>query len=316
MTDNRAAVALRTAVEKDVVFGHALPGTGRELKGNLYTPHPEAPTFQGLPDGRRAGLVLVHGGGWVTGDRMQLDHVAKMLGRAGYVCFCAEYRLGAEAKWPAMLHDCKAAVRWMRSNAARLGVSPDHIGVLGNSAGGHLSLMLGGVDEQSYPELEGGGGHPEVSSKVAACCAVYPVTTVASELIRSLITNVVMPRDATGRDLRLFCPVSHASPSFPPTCLIHGNSDEFVPVSCSFDMYEALHSKGAHVELHINALAPHGFDMDPPLGRQTIDIERVFFDRIFRAERQLFPIDPLKRPGSARMPTDALGSIAPGRSKI
>src|SRR6202795_2304937 len=124
----------RVTVEYDVVFGR---GGDRDLKCNVYMP-PQAGTA-------RPAVLLVHGGGWARGDRSQLHGYGILLGRIGYVCVAAEYRLAREAKWPAQIHDVKAALRWMRANAARLGVDPNKISVSGNSAGGHLSLMLAGT---------------------------------------------------------------------------------------------------------------------------------------------------------------------------
>ena len=142
----------------------------RELLCDVFTPPDSAPAFPNLPDGLRVGVLVIHGGGWMTGEKEQLEGYAISLGRKGYVCVTNSYRLASEpaarpeqqenpasmtnqgeagghfaaeeGKWPAMIHDCKAAVRWMRANCGELGISPDHIAVTGNSAGGHLSLMV------------------------------------------------------------------------------------------------------------------------------------------------------------------------------
>jgi acetyl esterase/lipase len=119
-------------------------------------------------------VLLVHGGAWINGDRNQLHGYGILLGRIGYVCVATEYRLAAEAKWPAQIHDVKAALRWMRANADTLGIDPAKIAVSGNSAGGHLSLMLAAT--QNIPEFEGKSGTPGVPTDVAACIAFYAPT--------------------------------------------------------------------------------------------------------------------------------------------
>jgi acetyl esterase/lipase len=108
-----AAETGRVTVEHDVVFG---TGGGRDLKCNVYVP-PQ-------PGAGRPAVLLVHGGGWVQGDRSQLHGYGILLGRLGYLCVATEYRLAGEAKWPAQLHDVKAALRWMRANAHQLGIDP------------------------------------------------------------------------------------------------------------------------------------------------------------------------------------------------
>ena len=142
------------------VFG---TGGGRDLRCNVYWP-PQAGTA-------RPAVLLVHGGGWVNGDRTQLHGYGILLGRIGYVCVATEYRLAGEAKWPAQIHDVKAALRWMRANAGRLGIDPNKIAVSGNSAGAHLSLMVAGT--ANMPEFEGEGGNAGVGTEVAACIAFY-----------------------------------------------------------------------------------------------------------------------------------------------
>ncbi len=96
--------ARRVTIEEDVVFG---TGGGRDLKCDVYTP-PGGPASA-------PAVLLVHGGGWRNGDRTQLRGYGILLGREGYLCVASEYRLSGEAKWPAQIHDVKAALRRMRA---------------------------------------------------------------------------------------------------------------------------------------------------------------------------------------------------------
>ncbi len=157
----------RVEVEPGVVFG---TGGGRELKCDIY--HPPAAVKNGL------GVLLVHGGGWVQGDRSELRGYGILLGRKGYTCVASEYRLVTESPWPACLHDVKTAIRWMRANAERLGIDPAKIVIEGNSAGAHLVLMAAGTP--GVPEFEGEGGNAGVSTSVAAVIAFYPPTGLGS----------------------------------------------------------------------------------------------------------------------------------------
>jgi len=304
------AAALRSKIDRDIAFGTA-GKDGRELLCNIYHPPPEAPGFPSLKSGRRVGVLIIHGGAWMMGDRMQLDFFAKLLGREGYVCVCNEYRLAEEARWPAMIHDCKAAVRWMRANANRLNIDPDCICAQGNSAGGHLALLLAGSDSGVYPELEGDGGNSGISSAVAACLPVYPPTIMSRPLTAEGMKDMSwFDPAATDRDFALFSPMTYARPTFPPCCFLHGNGDDLVSTADVIKMYQELHSRGAHAELHLFAYAPHAFDADPHLGREVVRLMKVFLDRIFRPESCKYSID--RRKSAGLVPMDELALHASG----
>jgi acetyl esterase/lipase len=259
----------RVTFENDVVFGR---GGGRDLKLDIYRP-PEGAS-------NRCGVLLVHGGGWSGGDRTQLRGFGILLGRVGYTCVASEYRLSGEAKWPAQIHDVKAALRWMRANAADLGIDPSKIAVSGNSAGAHLSLVLAGTANK--PEFEGDGGHPGVSTEVAAAVGIYPPTALMRRREGQGPTNAVgalMGSDATEEDYAGANPLTYARGDFPPTMLVHGNKDQTVPVGDSFKMYEKLAEAGAGVELHVFNGQPHAFDAAPDYGREVAALIDLFLRR-------------------------------------
>lgn len=262
------ASAGRVTVENDVVFG---TGGGRDLKCNVYMPPQPGPN--------RPGVLLVHGGGWMSGDRSQLHGYGILLGRIGYVCVAPEYRLAGESKWPAQIHDAKAALRWMRANSQRLGIDPNKIAVSGNSAGAHLSLMLAGTP--NVAEFEGNGGNAGIPTDVAACVAYYaPTQLYSNEDPRSAeFFGFLFGKGYAADVARKASPIDHVSAAFPPTLLITGNNDETVPDVASFKMYRALLDAGAKCELHVYAEAPHAFDATPEFGRQTAAISALFLDR-------------------------------------
>ena len=120
---------------------------------------------------------------------------------------------------------------------------------------------------------------------------------VARGLSKHFVENIMEPT-ATDRDISTASPLTHAGANFPPTCLIHGNADQVVPPQESFKMYEELHSRGAHAELHMLAQAPHGgFLVDPLIAPITLQAMRTFFDRIFKAPSGSLDIDPAARVG-------------------
>lgn len=117
-------------------------------------------------DDERPCIVVVHGGGWLNGYKSKFRALTLALAARGYVTAAIEYRLGYEAKFPAGIQDCNAAVRFLRANAAKYGIDPQRIGAVGGSAGGHLvGLMATGWKEQA---LQGNGGHADQSSRLKA----------------------------------------------------------------------------------------------------------------------------------------------------
>ncbi len=115
----------------DVVYGH---GGERDLHADLFLPND---TEEPVP-----AIVYIHGGGWRNGTKAGHDRLAALLAGRGIAGICIEYRLSGEAIFPAAVHDCKCAVRWVRANARELNIDPAKIAAAGGSAGGHLTGML------------------------------------------------------------------------------------------------------------------------------------------------------------------------------
>ena len=260
----------RVAIEEGVIVGN---GGGRPLKCDVYTP--PAGTANG------ASVLLIHGGTWVSGDRTQLRGYGIFLGRVGYTCVACEYRLAGDAKWPAQLDDVRTAFHWMHANADELDIDPNNIAVSGNSAGGHLSLMLAAT--------AGLSGDP----RVAACIAVYPPTDLTLRApVNERLASALAERGSDfvdpsayllgGSDPQLRAqasPIHYPASSFPPTLLIHGNADEVVHVENSLRMYRALVDAGTKAELHIFEGAAHAFDREPAFGRQCVSLMALFLSR-------------------------------------
>jgi acetyl esterase/lipase len=254
-------------IRDDVVFGS---GGGRDLKCDVFLP----------PDDRtdRTGILLIHGGAWQQGDKAQLRGYGIQLARYGFICVCSEYRLSGEAAWPAQIHDCKAALRWMRSNAESLGMDAGRIAVSGNSAGAHLSLMVGASPNDA--EFEGDGGSPGVDTSVGTVIAIYPPTRLrTSGQPEGAIDRLFGSSDVDTETQDRASPITWLRQDFPPTMLIHGNGDKVVPVAETLNMYQGLSEVGAKVEMHVYEGAPHAFDSAPEFGRQLADIIALFVDR-------------------------------------
>lgn len=117
-------------------------------------------------EGAKPAIVVVHGGGWLKGDKTKFRALAIELAKRGYVTAAIEYRLGGEAHFPAGIHDCNAAVRFLRAHSKELQIDPKRIGAVGGSAGGHLvGLMATGWHNK---QLQGDGGWADRTSKLQA----------------------------------------------------------------------------------------------------------------------------------------------------
>jgi acetyl esterase/lipase len=270
-------------VEKDVVFGK---GGDIDLLLDVYRP-PEGVTS------KRLAIVHFFGGGFFVGNKNAgyIINDAKALGNRGYTSISANYRLQSQAKWPAQMHDVKAAIRWTRANAAKLGIDADKIVVAGYSAGGMLSLLAAGTNGKA--EFEGAGGTPGVSSDVNASIGVYPLAS--AENAKGLFPD----GQATPEAIKAASPTSYISKSFAPTIFIHGTADVTVPLASSLDFFNKLHGLGVPTALTAIQGAAHAFDVAAldavETMAQSIDL---FLDRLLVNPKPYPAFGP--PPGGAR----------------
>ncbi len=269
-------VELPPQVLRDIEYARV---DGKSLRLDLYLPQRKW--------GERLPVVVwIHGGGWRAGSK-ENTRAPEVLGE-GYAVASINYRLSWEATFPAQIHDCKAAIRWLRAHAAAYGLDPDRIGVWGSSAGGHLAALLGTSGDVA--ELEGTvGGNLEYSSRVQAVCDFFGPTDFLAVLEGAwssargptapealLLGGPVAERVELAR---LASPVAHVSADDPPFLIVHGERDPVVPVDQSLRLYRALQQVGVEVTLHIVRGAGHGF-RDPTVDQMV----RAFFDRHLRAK--------------------------------
>jgi acetyl esterase/lipase len=221
-----------------------------------------------VPDGPGPHPVILylHSGAWITGDRF--GGAAIRQATRGYAVASIDYRLAPDHIWPSQIEDCKAAIRWLRANAARFNLDPNRIGVFGASAGGHLAAILGtsgGVDA-----LEGvAHGNAQFSSRVKAVVDFYGPT----DLLRLQEQKLpCIPLDANSPNmppsLLMGCaiqqcrektatanPITYVTPDDPPFLIVHGMHDCLVPWKQSVILQEALEQAGVQSQL---VLIPHG----------------------------------------------------------
>lgn len=268
--------------QTSVLYGHA---DGVDLRLDIARP---------TGDGPFPAIVFIHGGGWYLGGRQTYSSQIEEAARRGFVGVTISYRMmsfdekqkettTATTRFPAQVHDVKAAVRWLRANAETFHIDPQRIGATGRSAGGHLSLMLGLTDESAG--LEGDGGHPDRSSRVQAVVNVcgpthlpgcYEASSVA--WIFRLFTGGT-PEEAAETHAAA-SPVTYVSQDDPPVLSIHGTEDRLVPIAQARLLDERINAAGASHTLVEFDSQGHGFDA--PHRQRELDLMWDFFSEHLR----------------------------------
>jgi pectinesterase len=174
-------------------------------------------------------VLVITGGGWVNGDRKRLGHIARWLSGHGFVTAACDYKLAkpGEPSFPRNIEDCKAAIRYLRGNAARYGIDPAHIGVVGGSAGAHLAALLG--TSAGVKELEGDGGHGIESSAVQAVAALAGPLNLESEKHKESKQPLVLVGKTYAEAPELFAqasPLHFLKAGAPPFLIMKGSRDQ------------------------------------------------------------------------------------------
>ena len=164
----------------------------------------------------------------MVNDRKESAHVASGLAERGVAAASIEYRTADESAFPGAVQDVKAAIRWMRANAKLYRISPDMIGTLGGSSGAHMALLAGISNDH---DLEGNGGHNNISSRVQAVVAM----ATPADLLRldaggrSVVARFLHASPAQNPKLwARASPVNNIRAGGPSILLIHGTADENV----------------------------------------------------------------------------------------
>lgn len=228
----------------------------REMQLDLWKPKTAS---QPLP-----AIICIHGGGWYKGERSNMANLAQALAAKGFVAATISYRLSGEAKFPAAIQDCKAAVRFLRANASKFGINAKAIGVTGLSAGGHLAALLttsGGVKE-----LEGEGGHADQSSAVQAGIAMGAQSDFESARIGELSSKPDDPfyrtflgdsQSKVPQTYALASPRHHLDQADPPLLFMTGELDD--PSTHANDARADLAKLTIPTGLEVIPQAPHAF---------------------------------------------------------
>ncbi|MEU6117288.1 alpha/beta hydrolase [Streptomyces sp. NPDC047117] len=261
-------------VTKDLAYAPAEPAGTQGHLLDLYVPR----------TGRPAPLVVfTHGSGWLADNgRDGADRVAARLNPHGYAVAGVAVRASSQARFPAQLHDIKAAIRWLRAHAAEYHLDPDRIAVMGESSGGWVTTMAAVTGD--VPELEGDVGMTGPSSAVQAAVPFYAPSDLL-QMDAHMLDGCAPFNEAFGltachadpkspESLLLGCPLPECAPEkaaaanplsyvsdrrpVPPFLILHGRQDTFVPYHQSRLLYDALAAAGAEARFLTFPHAAHG----------------------------------------------------------
>lgn len=250
-----------------------------------------------------AVAVYIHGGAWQGGDkRGGFGTVVPLVETGEYAGVSVGYRLTGEAIWPAQIHDCKAAIRWLKGNAKKYNLDPERIGVTGTSAGGHLVAMLGTAGEVAA--LEGTlGEHTSVNSRVACVVDQYGPTDLLemggshnnpNSPESKLIGGAVQENKEATRNAS---PATYVTKDDSPFMLIHGTNDQVVPYHQSELLAAALKKVGVEALLVPVTGGGHGNFGTPEVATRL----KQFFDKHLLGRDVSISVEPIQ-PGAVRRP--------------
>lgn len=228
-------------------------------------------------DDLKPALIYFPGGGFTSADHEKYIEMRMALAKAGFVVAAAQYRVIPD-KFPALVEDGKAAVRYLRAHAKTYGIDPDRIGVFGDSAGGYMAQMLGTTNGEKAFDV---GDFLDTSSDVQAAATLYGISDLLSigegfpreieqvhqspAVTEALLVNGVAFRDFPGAPIssdpekaRYASPLGHVDGNEPPFLIMHGSADTLVSPMQSKHLYEALRKQGEKATYVLLKGSEHG----------------------------------------------------------
>jgi acetyl esterase/lipase len=292
----RAHARRKVEILRNITYRHI---DGQRLQLDVYRPR-NRPAGDASP--QLQSLIYIHGGAWIVGTRRQSPFLLMELAAAGYVVFAIQYRKAPRFPMPACIHDCKAAVAWVREHAPEYGGTPEAI-ALGGSAGGHLAAML--ATSPNEPALQ--PGFESADTRMRGAVILYGIADLVGlfddhphPIAHYLLQDLVFKRrfrddPAAFHAAQPITYLTKLGANTPPMLLIHGESDTLIPIEEAHRFHDRLVQAGApRVHLCEMPHAVHAFELAPT----------VLSQRAGRVIRQF--LDSLKE---ARA-TDAAGSTA------
>jgi len=265
--------------KKDIIYCQL---NSRPLKLDAFVPKEK--TF-----GKRIAIVIIHGGGWRSGNRSQHYALASALSQRGYVCFTPEYRLSTEALFPAAVYDIKACIRWVREHAGDYQLDSTRIVALGFSAGGELAAFMGTT--ANHPQFEGSNANAGHSSRVNAVVDidgtlsfVHPESGEGDDSKHTSAATYWFgyPKAVLPSLWKAASPLTYAGADSPPTLFL--NSSVARMHAGRKDYIDSLSQYNIYTEVQEFENSPHSFCLFNPWFEPTVAYIDVFLKKVFPNE--------------------------------
>jgi pectinesterase len=234
-------------------------------------------------------VLLIHGGGWRSGDRSQHIPLAQQIAAQGYVTVTVEYRLSTEALYPASVYDVKAALRWMRANAQKYGTDTTKIAVLGFSSGGQMAALTGTTNGEK--KFEGGSCFTSHSSNVQAIididgilAFIHPESAEGDDRKSTSAATYWFGASKTQKPelWQEASALNHVSSTTPPVLFINSSLPRFH--AGRDDLIKKLDSLHIYSEVHTLPDTPHPFLLFNPWFEPTVNFIVKFLNKVFKNE--------------------------------
>ena len=256
---------------------------------------------------KRTAVIIVHGGGWRTGNRTLHYPLAQRLVALGYVCFTPEYRLSTEALYPAGVYDIKSAIRWVRKNAVKYNIDENKIVIAGHSAGGELAAMMGATND--IKEFEGDGCNKNISSRVNAVidmdglvAFIHSESGEGDDSKRtSAATNWFGYSKIENPELwKQGSPLTHVGSHAAPTLFInsnvarmHAGRDDYIKILDEYNIYTEIKAFNA----------PHSFVLFEPWFTPVLYATHSFLKKVFATQTPISKVVTVAQDGSGNYNT-------------
>lgn len=226
-------------------------------------------------------VIMIHGGGWRSGNKSQMNPLAQEIASHGYSCFTIEYRLSLEAKYPYGVYDVKNAIRFIKDNAGKFNVDPDKIAVLGCSSGGQMAALIGTTNGDSA--FDDPSNKSKSSSKVNAIINVDGILAFRhpesseGEMASFWLGGSYEQKTENWKNAAA---LSHTNKKTPPVLFINSSIDRFH--AGRDDMIKILNQYKIYNEVHTIENSPHSFWFFQPWFSQTADFTINFLKKTFK----------------------------------
>jgi len=229
----------------------------------------------------KPAVILIHGGGWKSGNKSLMEPLAQHIVNQGYACFTVEYRLSLEAKYPAGIFDVKSAIQFVKSNAERFYVDAKKVAILGCSAGGQMAALIGTTNNNKAFE-EPKNCYDETSTVQAIIDVDGILAFKHPQSEEGEVASLWLGGDSkenldTWEDASA---LSHTDQNTPPILFINSKFDRFH--AGRDDMIKILNQYNIYSQVESFPEAPHSFWLFHPWFEDTVNYITTFLDKTFK----------------------------------